>query len=168
MFTEKTGDVCYTLQVEAPLGRVQDSQNYEVWVSKGSKFELPDSAKTVNVPAYSQKAITVGAVDHNNAATSFSSQGPSSPVAINPGLVLKPSLIKPEIVAPGENIKSTISAGHYDSYPGTSMAAPHVAGVAALILDAVGKDSHGEWNFSPDEVKSAIVRGAEGAYKCAR
>ena len=41
------------------------------------------------------------------------------------------------------------------------MAAPHVAGVAALILDAVGKNSDGKWNFSPDEVKSAIVRGAE-------
>ncbi len=41
------------------------------------------------------------------------------------------------------------------------MAAPHVAGVAALILDAVGKNSAGEWNFSPNEVKSAIVRGAE-------
>ena len=163
VFTEKTGNVWYTLQVEAPFGRVQDSQNYEVWVSRGSKFEFPDSAKTVNVPAYSQKAITVGAVDRNDAASFFSSQGPSSPVAINPGLVLKPSLIKPEIVAPGGNIKSTISAGGYDWYPGTSMAAPHVAGIAALILDAVGKNDRGEWNFSPDEVKAAIVRGAERA-----
>ena len=46
----------------------------------------------------------------------------------------------------------------YGYAAGTSMAAPHVLGVAALILDAVGKNNLGQWNFHPFEVKSAIIR----------
>ena len=150
------GQKLYTLQVEAH--NVQNPQSYEVWVSKGSVFASPDRTKTVSVPGYSEKIITVGAVDKWNAGTEYSSRGPA-----NTGLM------KPEIVAPGGSktgkIRSTKASYRGDDYgesDGTSMAAPHVAGVAALILDAVGKNDRGEWNFNPDEVKSAIVRGAEG------
>ena len=152
-FTSKVGNPQpYKLRVGAAFNQVQTRQKYEVWVdSDYAAFDFPNSAQTVGVPGYSEKVITVGAIDSSNSVTWFSSQGPSHT-----------GLIKPEIVAPGKNIESTISAGGHDQYPGTSMAAPHVAGVAALILDAVGKNDRGEWNFSPDEVKSAIVRGAEG------
>ncbi|MDE0084115.1 MAG: S8 family serine peptidase, partial [Candidatus Poribacteria bacterium] len=155
---EKT--VQYELKVEAR--NVQDSQDYEVWVSEdGVDFKVgsnvADPEETVSVPGYSEKVITVGAIyDENpgnvlqNVAPYFSSHGPSDT-----------NLIKPEIVAPGFSINSTINGGGTKESSGTSMAAPHVAGVAALILDAVGKNKNGEWNFSPDDVKSAIVRGAE-------
>src|SRR5262249_49054411 len=45
-----------------------------------------------------------------------------------------PGLIKPDLVAPGAQITSTKVGGGYGEMDGTSVAAPHVAGVAALVL----------------------------------
>ncbi|WP_318247309.1 S8 family serine peptidase [Halobacillus litoralis] len=61
--------------------------------------------------------------------------------------------IKPDVVAPGVNIMSTVPGG-YAPLQGTSMAAPHIAGVAALI-----KEAHPDW--SPGQVKQAILSGAD-------
>ncbi|UBF23735.1 S8 family serine peptidase [Kovacikia minuta CCNUW1] len=70
-----------------------------------------------------QWGIAVGAVDSNQQVTSFSNDSGSS------------STLK-YVVAPGKDIYSTIPNQSYAYYDGTSMAAPHVAGVAALILSA--------------------------------
>uniref|UniRef100_A0ACD5VN08 Uncharacterized protein n=1 Tax=Avena sativa TaxID=4498 RepID=A0ACD5VN08_AVESA len=74
---------------------------------------------------------------------SFSSRGPSA---------YYPDIIKPDIAAPGANIL----AAKEDSFvfkSGTSMAAPHVSGVVALL-----KALHPSW--SPAAIKSAIVTSA--------
>ncbi|TYR80174.1 S8 family serine peptidase [Priestia megaterium] len=75
--------------------------------------------------------------------TSFSSRGP----------VTSSWDIKPDVVAPGYAIHSTIPHG-YESLHGTSMAAPHVAGACALILQA-----HPDW--SPTQVKAALMNTAK-------
>ncbi|XP_077248383.1 subtilisin-like protease SBT3.9 isoform X2 [Tasmannia lanceolata] len=79
----------------------------------------------------------------------FSSRGPSS---------LSPAVLKPDIAAPGVSIlaaypptSATEDGFAFDS--GTSMACPHVAGIAALI-----KSLHKDW--SPAAIKSAIVTTA--------
>ena len=61
--------------------------------------------------------------------------------------------IKPDVVAPGVAINSTIPGG-YLSLQGTSMAAPHVAGACALI-----KQAHPNWG--PDEIKAALMNTAK-------
>lgn len=60
--------------------------------------------------------------------------------------------IKPDVLAPGVNIVSTIPRG-YLSLQGTSMAAPHVAGACALL-----KQAHPEWG--PEEIKAALMNTA--------
>ncbi|MFC0301731.1 S8 family serine peptidase [Virgibacillus soli] len=60
----------------------------------------------------------------------FSSRGP---VTVN-------WEIKPDILAPGTNIMSTVPGG-YESLQGTSMAAPHIAGALALV-----KEAHPDWD----------------------
>src|SRR5699024_1031304 len=75
--------------------------------------------------------------------TEFSSRGP---VAVN-------WAIKPEIVAPGAGILSTVPGG-YEALSGTSMAAPHIAGVLALL-----KEAHPNW--TPAQLKSAILTTAD-------
>jgi minor extracellular serine protease Vpr len=59
-------------------------------------------------------------------------------------------LIKPDATAPGVNVYSSVFEGGFAMFQGTSMATPHLAGTAALLLDA-----HPGW--SPADVKSAIV-----------
>ncbi len=71
---------------------------------------------------------------------SFSSKGP----------VVANWDIKPEILAPGVQIASTIPGGTYQEFQGTSMAAPYVAGVLALI-----KEAHPDWG--PEKMKAAVL-----------
>ncbi|GEN46325.1 S8 family peptidase [Alkalibacillus haloalkaliphilus] len=74
---------------------------------------------SVGYPAKYDSAIAVAAIDQNNNRATFSSTGPAV-----------------ELSAPGVNVLSTVPGDNYDSYNGTSMAAPHVAGVAAQVWDA--------------------------------
>lgn len=81
--------------------------------------------------------------DNADIIAGFSSRGPT-PFT---------SLIKPDVTAPGVNVLSSVFDGEFAFFQGTSMATPHVAGAAALILD-------GFPDASPAEVKSRLANSA--------
>jgi len=84
---------------------------------------------TVNEPAGIYEAsFSVGATDSVDAIASFSSRGPVT--------VDGSGRRKPDVAAPGVNVRSSVPGGGYGSMSGTSMASPHAAGLVALILSA--------------------------------
>ena len=107
------------------------------------------SPSTVSSPGSADAALTVGAVDRSDTMAGFSSRGPR---VLNGGL-------KPEVSAPGVDITAARAAGtnlgptvdeHYTTISGTSMATPHVAGLAAML-----KQQHPTWDG--ERLKSAIA-----------
>ena len=90
-------------------------------------------------PGELSSAIVIGSVDDNDQASFFTANGPCTwqdtefgDYAYNPGI----GLIRPDVCAPGESIKSLdyLSNSGYKSMTGTSQATPCVAGIAALML----------------------------------
>ncbi|KAF1336357.1 reverse transcriptase, partial [Globisporangium splendens] len=99
------------------------------------------ACRTVSSPGDYTTVIGVGSTDSVDALSSFSSKGPSVG-----------GILKPDISAPGESIRSAWYTGTnvYNTISGTSMAAPHVAGVVTLLLSAFPA-------LSFAQVKSALI-----------
>ncbi|KAJ3695364.1 hypothetical protein LUZ60_000741 [Juncus effusus] len=82
----------------------------------------------------------------------FSSRGPN---------LVSPLILKPDIIGPGVDVFAAVppnfdgdkNSGNFESLSGTSMAAPHLSGIAALI-----KKAHPDW--TPAAIKSAIITTA--------
>lgn len=85
------------------------------------------NAISITDPGNAENVITVGATHrsrpHSYGVSYFSSRGPTGD-----------GRSKPDLVAPGEKIRSTLPGNTWGIKDGTSMAAPHVSGAAALLM----------------------------------
>jgi hypothetical protein len=92
---------------------------------------------TVNEPGSYPISIGVGAIDINHNIAGFSSRGPAENLAPwnDPNNWERSdwNLVKPEVVAPGVNVKSSVPGNAYANYNGTSMASPHVTGLVGML-----------------------------------
>ena len=106
---------------------------YDMWLpiseglNKNTKFLSPTIDGTLGIPATVSNIISVGSYNPVSKTISpFSGRGRNSPLYDE---------TEPTIVAPGEDIIAPVPNGVYARKTGTSMAAPHISGISALLME---------------------------------
>jgi serine protease AprX len=117
----------------------------EVVVSAGN---AGSSCSTVqDPPAIYDASFSVGATDSADTIAGFSSRGPVTVDGSN--------RLKPDVSAPGVDVRSSVPGDGYAVFSGTSMAGPHVVGVVALVLSA-----NADLVGNPDAIEPLLTASA--------
>lgn len=130
---------------------------YDIWlpISEGlntkTKFVKPNIYNTLGIPATVRNVISVGSYNYiNNTISAFSGRGKKDVGGD----------AKPDLVAPGEGIQSVVPGGGFDKKSGTSMATPHVAGVAALMMEWGIVNKNDPYLYG-ERLKYFLIKGAK-------
>lgn len=140
-------------------GRIVDGE-YQMWLptqsslNMGTAFLQPNSMSTLTIPSTASLAVTVAAYDARTFSyADFSGRGPA-------GMYEGENVLKPDIAAPGVCVTAPVPGGGYQSFSGTSFAAPFVTGSAALLMEwgiVRGNDPY----LYGEKVKAYLRKGAK-------
>lgn len=132
------------------------SGEYDMWlpsgafVSSSTGFLNNSPEATLTIPSTAYNVISVGAYNaRNNSYADFSGRGYTRRIRT----------IKPDLVAPGVDIRGAAPGGGYTNRTGTSMAAPFVTGSSALLMEwgiVRGNDPY----MYGEKVKARLIKGA--------
>lgn len=130
-------------------GRVNIWMPISEGLNPSTKFLSPSIFNTLGIPATVENVISIGSYNNfTNTISSFSGRG-------NPYR----GVIKPDLVAPGENILSAVPGGGIDSKSGTSMSTPEVTGICALLLQWGIVNKNNPFLYG-DALKYYLLKGA--------
>jgi len=132
------------------VGRYNAWLPLKQFLSGDTYFLNSNPSTTLTEPGAAERVISVGAYNHITDA---------SYVASGRGYTAT-GLIKPDFVAPGVDVYGVRAGGGYTTRTGTSVAAAHAAGAAALLL-TWGVTNGNLPYMGTNEVKSVLIRGAK-------
>lgn len=117
-------------------------------------FVIPTADMTLTIPSTAERVISVGAYSaYTNSYAAFSGRGMK-------GIGIQSfGLLKPDLVAPGVNIRIILPGGGFSTAEGTSFSTPFVSGSVALLMEwgiVRGNDAY----LYGEKVKAVLRRGA--------